>query len=279
MEIARRVEEPGPTGSPFDAQAAFWNAVYHGHDVFSAIHQRRHAVALGWVERLALPPGASALDLGCGSGVMSVALAQKGFSVLAVDLAGAMIELTRRHAIEAGVEDRVVARLGDIYTAELDREAFSLVTALGLIPWLHSTSPALRRMAQVLRPDGWAVVNCDIRARLHYFLDPLYNPYLEPLRRGVRRLLQPVGLRRAADNQKQTRMHGRREFDRLLASAGLARVDSYSFGFGPFSFFGRTLLPNRVGLLVDQKLQSLADGGIPCMRSVAAQYLVLARKC
>jgi len=272
------VEGPPPTDSPFETQAAFWDAVYREDDVFSAIHHRRHAVALGWIERLALPPEASVLDLGCGAGVMTVALARKGFSVVAVDSAGAMIELTRRHAAEAGVEDRVVTRLGDLYTVELDQETFSLVTALGLIPWLHSTRPALQRVAQVLRPGGWAVVNCDIRARLHYFLDPLYNPFLEPLRRGAKHVLQRLGLRRTAGDQMTPHMHGRREFDRLLGSAGLAKIDSYAFGFGPFSFFRRNVLPNRLGIVVDQQLQRLADRGIPGIRSVAAQYVVLARK-
>lgn len=267
-----------PADSAFDSQAAFWNAVYRDHDVFSAIHQRRHAFALGWIERLALPPGASALDLGCGAGVMTVALARKGFSVVAVDSAGSMIDLTRRHSVEAGVEDRVVTRLGDVYALDLRQEAFALVTALGLIPWLHSATVALQQMARVLRRGGWLVVNCDNRARLHHFFDPLYNPFLAPARRGVKRLLHRTGLRRSASSRMETRMHGRREFDQLLFSAGLEKVDSFTFGFGPFSFCGHNLLPNWMGVAVDQRLQRLADRGIPGFRSVGAQYMVLAQK-
>src|SRR6185312_5464285 len=71
------------------------------------------------LERLgvtAASPGALAVDLGCGSGFQSVALARLGYRVLAVDFSGRLLdELTARTrglAVEAVAGDiRDVARL------------------------------------------------------------------------------------------------------------------------------------------------------------------------
>src|SRR5262249_49646058 len=66
-----------------------------------------------------LEPG-SLLDVGCGSGVLSIAAAKLGFApVLAVDLDEAAVEATRANA-EAN-EVTVEARLADALTDELPR--------------------------------------------------------------------------------------------------------------------------------------------------------------
>ena len=55
----------------------------------------------------AVPPerraGTRALDLGCGTGVHSVFLAENGFSVVAADISPVAVETTRRHLYEAGL--------------------------------------------------------------------------------------------------------------------------------------------------------------------------------
>jgi hypothetical protein len=67
------------------------------------------------------------------------------------------------------------------------------------------------------------------------------------------------------------------EFDQLIRRAGLEPVASSTFGFGPFTLFRRKLLPKRLALLIDSWLQRLADKGVPGLRSVGAQNVVLAR--
>jgi hypothetical protein len=49
-------------------------------------------------------------------------------------------------------------------------------------------------------------------------------------------------------------------------------------GFGPFSFLGRTLLPDPLGIRLHHRLQALADRGVAGLRSTGSQYVVLARK-
>lgn len=63
-------------------------------------------------EELAARPGATVLDVGCGSGVLAVAAARLGASrVVAVDVDPAAVEVTRANAAANGVADRVSAAL------------------------------------------------------------------------------------------------------------------------------------------------------------------------
>src|SRR5690606_33754895 len=48
--------------------------------------------------------GAAVLDVGCGGGLLSEALAQAGARVTAIDLAPELVKVARLHRLESGVE-------------------------------------------------------------------------------------------------------------------------------------------------------------------------------
>jgi len=262
----------------FQTRTRYWEDTYHGEDVVSLIHQHRRALALDWVARLDLPDGARVLDVGAGAGLTSVALAGRGYQVTAVDASAAMTEIIRRRAAEAAVASRLQLSLGDAHLLPFGCRVFSLVVALGVIPWLHSPERAAREMARVLAPGGYLVVSADNRARLTDLLDPRRSPATGPLRRTAKSALAATGRWRPAGNGALATFHRRGEFDHILAGAGLEPVAGATFGFGPFTLLGRRLLSNPVGVRVDASLQKLADRGVPGVRSAGAQYLVVARK-
>jgi ribosomal protein L11 methyltransferase len=85
--------------------------------------------------------GASVLDLGCGSGVLSIAAARLGYgAVLAVDLEPEAIAETRRNARANAV--LVEARLADARSAELP--AYDLVLANIARPTIEALAGRLR---------------------------------------------------------------------------------------------------------------------------------------
>ena len=262
----------------FQTRARYWEDIYDSEDVVSVIHQRRRALTLEWVTRLGLPDGARVLEVGAGAGLTSVTLAGRGYQVTAVDASGAMTETIRRRAAEAAVASRLQVSIGDAHLLPFGCRVFSLVVALGVIPWLHSPERAAREMARVLAPGGYLVVSADNRVRLTDLVDPLRSPVTGPLRRTAKSALAATGRWRPAGNGALATFHRRGEFDHILAGAGLEPVAGATFGFGPFTLLGRRLLSAPVGVRVDASLQKLADRGVPGVRSAGAQYLVVARK-
>lgn len=73
-------------------------------------------------------------------------------------------------------------------------------------------------------------------------------------------------------------MHSARYFDSALRAAGLNKLHGATLGFGPFTLLNQHVLPERLGVSLNCKLQALADHGFPIVRSTGVQYIVVAQK-
>src|SRR5580765_3140362 len=97
---------PSPSASQqsvtdyFKSTSAYWRSIYSGDSLLPVIYQDRHDTALGWIQDLELPPGARILEVGCGAGLMTIALARCGYLVHAVDSTIAMLQMTRQDAAD-----------------------------------------------------------------------------------------------------------------------------------------------------------------------------------
>jgi ribosomal protein L11 methyltransferase len=114
-------------------------------------------LCLAAVESLAdggLVAGRRALDVGCGSGILSVAAAKLGASeVLGVDTDPIAIEATEVNAARNAVTDRVTARAGSLPT---DGPPWDLVLANLIASLLVTLAP---RLAAELAPGGTLVAS------------------------------------------------------------------------------------------------------------------------
>ncbi len=112
-----------------------WNLNIHYHQVF-----------LG-----SIPAGAtSALDVGCGDGLLAFDLAERGLDVTGVDRHSDSIGRARADLRRT---DRVEFVCGDVFTAELAPASFDLVTASAVLHHIDARA-GLRRMKQLIRPGG-----------------------------------------------------------------------------------------------------------------------------
>jgi 2-polyprenyl-3-methyl-5-hydroxy-6-metoxy-1,4-benzoquinol methylase len=140
--------------SHFDADATRFDAIYDERkglvahlidDVWRGVVQRRLEVTL---ERLAPFEGKRILDVGTGSGRYCVAYARRGAQAVGIDFAEAMIELARRHAAEAGVDDACDFRVGSFPDAVQD-ETFDASSAMGYFDYVKEPVTHLEKMREV----------------------------------------------------------------------------------------------------------------------------------
>jgi len=263
----------------FESTASYWKAIYDkDRRLRPTIYRQRQASVLSLVDGLAPRPGSRVLEVGCGAGLMTAALAERGCRVTAMDSSPTMVEMTRDHAATVGMGDRVTARMGDVHALDFPDRHFDLVMAVGLIPWLHSPEWAVAEMARVLESGGHLIMTVDNRARLNHLLDPLLSPWPTPVRRWAKRLLEACGWHRPRTGSLNVHMHTISQTDALLASVGLYKVKGLTVGFGPFSFFSKPILPDPLGIQLHRQLQRLADRGLPGLQGSGSHYVVLARK-
>jgi ubiquinone/menaquinone biosynthesis C-methylase UbiE len=272
ISVSPEQQQLARVAAHFDGLALYWKKIYELEGVFEAIHRQRRDRVFAMIGRLALAPGSRVLEIGCGAGSVAVELARQGHFVQATDVAPAMVALTGRSAVESGVEGRLSVSVADICSLTFPSSSFTLAIAMGVLPFVEPLDRAVAEMARVLKPGGYLLVNTDNRWRLNHVLDPFI---------GAGRLaagaLRRLGLRKPSQSAQVFTCSNRR-FDDLLRSAHLVKLQSFTLGFGPFSFLTKQVVPRPAGLKLHDRLQSLADRGFPLIQSCGSQYIVLAKK-
>ncbi len=260
--------------SYFQSQSSYWEEIYASSGVQAEIYRARQANVLTWIDGLALAPGSRVLEVGCGAGFLSVALAQRGLHVNAIDIAETMVTAARERA----KDELLSVEQADTAALPFANASFDLVLAIGVIPWLADPKAAIDEMARVCRPGGHVLLTADNRRRLIYLLDPLLNPMFAPLRKAVSEALARLRSDRSPQQRAIETLYTNRFIDMLLASTGLLKSRSRTLGFGPFTFLRHRFLPNALDIALHRHLQRLADRNMPPLRSMGTQYLVLASK-
>jgi ubiquinone/menaquinone biosynthesis C-methylase UbiE len=112
-------------------------------------------VRAAWADLLIplLPTVPSSIaDIGCGTGSLSVLLAESGHSVCGLDISGEMIAIARNKARTAGSSAAFVQ--GDAAAPPLPPASFDVVLARHVLWALADPAAALRRWAALLKPHG-----------------------------------------------------------------------------------------------------------------------------
>jgi SAM-dependent methyltransferase len=270
-----RGDEQSLVNCHFDKAASYWAEVYERDDMQALIFQERLSIMLDLVKSIDLPRRERVLEVGCGAGQGTVALAKLGYVVDAIDSVQAMIDKTGDWAAKANVECMVRSNLGDVNALCFPNETFGLVIALGVLPWLPSMEKPMNELCRVLHPGGYLIISIGNRWGLPQFLDPFANPLLRPTRQLAKRALWP---RHKLLPKARWRLSSIRDCDALFDTNGLEKLTGITSGFGPFTLFGYQCLPHWLGVKVHQGLTTLARRGVPVIRSSGALYTVLGKK-
>jgi 2-polyprenyl-3-methyl-5-hydroxy-6-metoxy-1,4-benzoquinol methylase len=117
------------------------------------------------IEQLRLPKGASILDVGCGTGRHSAALAQHGFAVTGIDLSDEMLEKARARAAASKTPVTFLQCDATTYISEpvFDAAIGLCEGAMGLLGQgddpIERDLTVLRNIHTALKPNGQLIVN------------------------------------------------------------------------------------------------------------------------
>jgi ubiquinone/menaquinone biosynthesis C-methylase UbiE len=177
----------------------------------TAYDEMDHAqVNAAFVDRLlALGARGRMLDIGCGPGHIPLLVADRlaDCTVVAVDLAPAMLAIARRKLDASPHKDRIELVLGDAKALELEGGSFDAVFSNTILHHMTDPRPFLREAARVLRPGGVLLIRDLYRPASEEELDRLvqaHAPTAGPvgqalLRASLRAALTPAELRALAE--------------------------------------------------------------------------------
>ncbi|HXV40076.1 MAG TPA: bifunctional 2-polyprenyl-6-hydroxyphenol methylase/3-demethylubiquinol 3-O-methyltransferase UbiG [Steroidobacteraceae bacterium] len=181
--------------SKFDAAAPRW---WDPDGEFRPLHDLNPA-RLDYIEARAGLAGRRALDVGCGGGLLAEGMARRGARVTGIDLAPAVLEVARLHALDAGIEvDYRQVAAEALAAAEPGK--FDLVTCLEMLEHVPDPAGVLQAIARLVRPGGDVVCSTINRNPKAFALAIVGAEYLlRLLPRGTHqysRLIRPSELAR-----------------------------------------------------------------------------------
>ena len=108
---------------------------------------------LGYVAERVQLRDAAVLDVGCGGGLLSEALAQAGAKVTAIDLAPNLLKVARLHGLESGI--KVDYREMPVETlAEQAPASFDAITCMEMLEHVPEPASIIEACAKLLKPGG-----------------------------------------------------------------------------------------------------------------------------
>ncbi len=108
---------------------------------------------LGYVRDRTTLRGARVLDVGCGAGLLSEALAREGAQVTAIDLAPDLIKIAKLHRLESGVE--VDYRLTPVEALADEMPAgFDAIVCMEMLEHVPDPGAIIAACATLLKPGG-----------------------------------------------------------------------------------------------------------------------------
>src|SRR5262245_12515266 len=234
----------------------------------------------------AAPPGARALDAGCGTGFQTAIVADLGYRAHGLDVSAGSLAVARTRLPAAGLVR------GDLLALPYGDATFDAVVCAGsTLDFVEDPERGISELARVMRPGATLFLEVERRLSLDLGWTLLSSVTGDALAYGLRpaqarALLAPPfheGVWLDYPGYPPLRLFTDRELRRMLGRAGLRVERTWGIhavtNLLPSTLLHRPRLPAGLGLLYRALCAAdAAVGGWPPARVLAAHAIVLARK-
>ncbi len=108
---------------------------------------------LDFIDQRATLANKTVVDVGCGGGILSESMAQRGAIVTGIDMGEAPLNVARLHQLESGVKVDYQQITAEELAVE-QPQAYDVVTCLEMLEHVPDPASVIRACAELVKPDG-----------------------------------------------------------------------------------------------------------------------------
>lgn len=133
----------------FEALASRW---WDKESEFKPLHDI-NPLRTNFIDEHAHLAGKKVLDVGCGGGILSEAMAQRGAKVSGIDMGEAPLKIAKLHALESEL-DINYQKIPVEELAEQEPESYDVVTCLEMLEHVPDPASIIRACYKLCKPGG-----------------------------------------------------------------------------------------------------------------------------
>jgi len=133
----------------FEELASRW---WDKNSEFKPLHDI-NPLRVSYIDRIAALDGKKVLDVGCGGGILSESMVQRGATVTGIDLGEAPLKVAQLHGLESGFEVDY-QKISAEQMAELHPASFDVITCMEMLEHVPDPSSIVSACAKMIKPGG-----------------------------------------------------------------------------------------------------------------------------
>ncbi|MDO7653577.1 MAG: bifunctional 2-polyprenyl-6-hydroxyphenol methylase/3-demethylubiquinol 3-O-methyltransferase UbiG [Porticoccus sp.] len=162
----------------FEALASRW---WDKESEFKPLHDI-NPLRANWIDERSPVAEKKVLDVGCGGGILSESMAQRGAHVTGIDMGEAPLAVAQLHSLESGVEVSYQQSTAEDLAAQ-HAEEYDIVTCLEMLEHVPDPSSVIKACTALVKPGGhvyFSTINRNPKAYIFAVLGAEYLLKLLP---------------------------------------------------------------------------------------------------
>ena len=134
----------------FNTIASRW---WDKNSEFKPLHEI-NPLRINYIDQYAPLAGKRVLDVGCGGGILSEAMAHRGANVMGIDLAEKSLKVATLHSLDSGLNINYQKISAEELAQKKDIEPFDIITCMEMLEHVPDPESIIKSCCHLLKPSG-----------------------------------------------------------------------------------------------------------------------------